>query len=112
MPKGARVVVIECGVVGLVTMGLAMRRGGRRLLLSDPIEGRRAMARGLGASTVIDPTREDLRERVMALTRGRGADVVCEAVGKPEVLDALQRLEAQGQVFVSGRGREENRIVY
>ena len=44
------------------------------------------MARRLGASAVIDPTREDLRERVMTLTRGRGADVVCEAVGKPELV--------------------------
>jgi len=31
-------------------------------------------------------TRESLRERVMDLTHGRGADVVCEAVGKPELV--------------------------
>jgi threonine dehydrogenase-like Zn-dependent dehydrogenase len=35
---------------------------------------------------VIDPTRENLRERVMDLTQGRGAEVVCEAVGKPELV--------------------------
>ena len=29
---------------------------------------------------------ESLRERVMELTKSRGADVVCEAVGKPELV--------------------------
>jgi threonine dehydrogenase-like Zn-dependent dehydrogenase len=44
------------------------------------------MARRLGASVVVDPLRESLKDRVMELTRGRGADVVCEAVGKPELV--------------------------
>jgi threonine dehydrogenase-like Zn-dependent dehydrogenase len=67
-------------------MVLARRRGARRLILSDPIEERRQMARRLGASVVIDPVRESLRDKVMELTGGRGADVVCEAVGKPELV--------------------------
>jgi L-iditol 2-dehydrogenase len=54
--------------------------------MSDPIEERRKMAKSLGAAVVIDPARENLRERVMELTGGRGADVVCEAVGKPELV--------------------------
>src|SRR5712664_3002942 len=81
MPRGATVLVIGGGIMGLVTMVLA-----RRLILSDPIEERRQMARRLGASVVIDPVRESLRDKVMELTGGRGADVVCEAVGKPELV--------------------------
>ena len=61
------------------------------------------MARRLGASVVIDPTREDLRERVMALTRGRGADVVCEAVGKPAlVTESLTLVRPRGVVQLVG----------
>src|SRR3989442_7191051 len=86
MPRGATVLVIGGGIMGLVTMVLARRRGARRLILSDPIEERRRMARRLGASVVIDPVRESLRDKVMELTGGRGADVVCEAVGKPELV--------------------------
>src|SRR2546426_320478 len=86
MPRGATVLVIGGGIMGLVTMVLARRRGARRLILSDPIEERRQMARRLGASVVIDPVRESLRDKVMELTGGRGADVVCEAVGKPELV--------------------------
>lgn len=44
-----------------------------------PIEERRQMAKRLGASVVVDPSREILSERVMELTKGRGADVVCAA---------------------------------
>jgi L-iditol 2-dehydrogenase len=92
MPRGATVLVIGGGLMGLLTMVLARRRGARRLILSDLIEERRRIARRLGARTVVDPAREDLRARVMGLTRGRGADVVCEAVGKPELVAEAVRL--------------------
>jgi L-iditol 2-dehydrogenase len=86
MPPGATALVIGGGIMGLVTMVLARRRGAKRLILSDPLEERRQMARRLGAHVVIDPLNENLRDRVMELTDGRGADVVCEAVGKPELV--------------------------
>jgi L-iditol 2-dehydrogenase len=86
MPRGATVLVIGGGIMGLVTMALAKRRGAKRLILSDPIAERREMARRLGAAVVIDPSRENLRDKIMELTGGRGADVVCEAVGKPELV--------------------------
>jgi L-iditol 2-dehydrogenase len=77
MPRGATALVIGGGIMGLVTMVLAGRLGAKRLILSDPIEERRKMAKSLGAAVVIDPARENLRDRVMELTHGRGADVVC-----------------------------------
>ena len=85
MPPEATVLVIGGGLMGLLSMVLARRRGARRLVLSDPVEERRRAARRLGAHAVVDPAREDLRDRLMALTRGRGADVVCEAVGRPDL---------------------------
>src|SRR5437899_6165183 len=92
MPRGATVLVIGGGPMGLLTMVLARKRGARRLILSDPVEERRLIARRLGAYAVVDPIRESLRDRVLALTRGRGADVVCEAVGKPELVAAALAL--------------------
>jgi L-iditol 2-dehydrogenase len=103
MPRGATVVVVGGGIMGLLTMVLAKRRGARRLILSDPLEERRAMAQRVGASVVVDPTRESLRERVLALTQGRGADVVCEAVGKPElVAEALSLVRPTGVLQLVG----------
>jgi (R,R)-butanediol dehydrogenase/meso-butanediol dehydrogenase/diacetyl reductase len=52
---------------------------------------------------VIDPTRESLHDRVMTLTRQRGADVVCEAVGKPElVAEALTLVRPTGVLQLVG----------
>lgn len=97
------VVVIGGGLMGLLTMALARHRGARRLVLSDPLEGRRRMARRLGAQVVVDPTRESLEARVMALTRGRGADVVCEAVGRPELVqEAVAVARTTGVVNLVG----------
>ena len=103
MPRGATVLVIGGGIMGLLTMALARRRGAKRLILSDPIEERRRIARRLGAHVVIDPSQESLRDRVMALTKDRGADVVCEAVGKPElVAEALALTRATGHLQLVG----------
>ena len=103
MPRGATVLVIGGGIMGLLTMVLARRRGARRLVVSDPLAERRAMAKRVGASIVVDPTREDLRDRVLGLTRGRGADVVCEAVGKPAlVAESLTLVRPGGVVQLVG----------
>jgi L-iditol 2-dehydrogenase len=111
MPRGATVLVIGGGIMGLLTMVLAKRRGARRLILSDPIEERRAMARRVGGTVVVDPTREPLRERVLALTGGRGADVVCEAVGKPElVAEALALVRPAGVLQLVGVNPKGSRL--
>jgi L-iditol 2-dehydrogenase len=103
MPRDATVVVIGGGIMGLLTLALARLRGARHLVLSDPIEERRKAAKRLGASVVVDPTRESLRDRVMALTKGRGADVVCEAVGKPDlVAEALALTRPMGHLQLVG----------
>jgi L-iditol 2-dehydrogenase len=103
MPRGATALVIGLGIMGMLTMVLARRRGAKRLIVSDPIEERRAIARRLGANVVIDPTRENLHDRVMALTRDRGADLVCEAVGKPELVrEAIALTKPTGALQLVG----------
>lgn len=103
MPRGATVLVIGGGIMGLLTMAIARRRGAKRLILAEPIEERRRIAKRLGAHVVIDSSRESLRDRVMALTRNRGADVVCEAVGKPAlVAEAMALTRATGVLQLVG----------
>ena len=111
MPKNATVVVMGGGIMGLLTMVLARRRGARRLVLSDPLEERRQIARKVGASLTVDPTQEDLRERVLKLTDGRGADVVCEAVGKPELVQqALGMVKPTGVLQLVGVNPKDSRL--
>lgn len=109
--RGATAVVIGGGIMGLLTLVFARRRGARRVVLSDPIEERRRIARRLGAAAVVDPAREDLRERVAALTAGRGADVVFEAVGKPElVAEAIALARPTGHVQLVGVNPKGSRL--
>ncbi len=111
MPRGATVLVIGGGIMGLITMAMARKRGAKRLIVSDPLEERRAIARKLGAQVVIDPTRESLDERMRELTKGRGADVVCEAVGKPElVAEALRLVRSAGVVQLVGVNPKGSRL--
>ena len=110
-PRGATVLVIGAGIMGLLTMVLARRRGARRLVVSDPLEERRRTATRLGATLTIDPTRESLRDRVMEVTRGRGADLVCEAVGKPElVAEALALTKPTGALQLVGVNPKGSRL--
>ena len=60
---------------------------------------------------VIDPTHERLDERMRELTKGRGADVVCEAVGKPElVAEALRLVRPTGVVQLVGVNPKGSRL--
>jgi threonine dehydrogenase-like Zn-dependent dehydrogenase len=86
MPRRATVLVTGGGIMGLLTLAFARRRGAATTVLSDPVASRRAAALRLGADHVVDPTAEDLAATVARLTHGHGVDVACEAVGKPELV--------------------------
>jgi L-iditol 2-dehydrogenase len=60
---------------------------------------------------VIDPSRENLRDKIMELTGGRGADVVCEAVGKPElVAEAITLTKPNGFFQLVGVNPKGSRL--
>ena len=103
MPKGATVLVLGGGIMGLLTMAIARRRGAARAILSDPIAERRDVARRMGADHVIDPNQTSVRDSVLELTNGRGADVACEAVGKPAlVAETISMVKPKGIVLLVG----------
>jgi L-iditol 2-dehydrogenase len=71
------------------------------------VTGRRAyrlrLAKELGASLVIDTEAVDAAEAIHELTKGRGADVVIECTGKPDVWELAIRLcRRGGQVVLFG----------
>jgi threonine dehydrogenase-like Zn-dependent dehydrogenase len=90
--RGATVLVIGGGIMGLLTLALARARGAGTTILSDPVAGRREAARALGADVLVDPAGEALAQAVAAATQGRGVDVACEAVGQPALLAEAVRL--------------------
>jgi threonine dehydrogenase-like Zn-dependent dehydrogenase len=94
---GDSVAVVGLGPVGIAAAYFAVRSGARVVGI-DPAAARRSFASEIGASTVCDPTSDDVLDQVWTATGGRGATVVVEASGS-----AGGRLVALGAAAVGGR---------
>jgi threonine dehydrogenase-like Zn-dependent dehydrogenase len=102
------VAVVGQGPIGLLFTGLLTRLGARRLIAIEPLPARRAVARQMGATHVLDPAEVDLPEAVGALTGGVGADLVVEAVGEPETLVmGIELLRRGGALLAFGMPHQE-----
>jgi threonine dehydrogenase-like Zn-dependent dehydrogenase len=79
--KGGEIVAIwGCGPVGQFAIRSVFLLGARRVLAIDTVPERLALARQSGAET-IDFMQEDVYDRIMEITHGRGADACIDAVG-------------------------------
>ncbi len=83
---GDNVVICGSGPVGLAAIAILKRAGGAKVILSEPEPARAAVAKKLGADEVINPLKENLKERVMEITHGMGAKLYLEATGLPTVV--------------------------
>jgi 2-desacetyl-2-hydroxyethyl bacteriochlorophyllide A dehydrogenase len=98
---GETALVFGQGVVGLLITQLLKRAGATQVLVVDPIENRRKLALGVGAYAAFEPG-EDLRERILEATAGRGADVAIEASSSGAALQAaVDAVAAEGTVVVA-----------
>jgi threonine dehydrogenase-like Zn-dependent dehydrogenase len=77
---GETVAVWGCGPVGQFAIRSAFLLNAGRVIAIDTVPERLALAREAGAET-LDFMKEDIYERIMELTRGRGADACIDAVG-------------------------------
>jgi S-(hydroxymethyl)mycothiol dehydrogenase len=82
--RGDTVAVIGCGGVGNAAIAGAAIAGARRVIAVDIDPRKLEWARRFGATDVIDSRETDPVEAIRTLTGGNGADVVIEAVGRPE----------------------------
>jgi threonine dehydrogenase-like Zn-dependent dehydrogenase len=80
LKEGETVAVWGCGPVGQFAIRSAFLLGAGRVLAVDTVPERLALARDAGAET-IDFMKEDVYDRIMELTKGRGADACIDAVG-------------------------------
>ncbi len=75
-----KILILGAGPIGLGQLMLA-KASGADVIIADVVGHSLDLARELGADAVIDSRSEDVVERVMAFTGGRGADIVFECVG-------------------------------
>ena len=101
--RGDSVAVIGCGGVGDAAVLGASLAGARKIIAVDVDPGKLAWARGFGATDVINSRETDPVEGIRALTEGNGADVVIEAVGRPETYQqAFYARDLAGTVVLVG----------
>ncbi|MGO4689659.1 zinc-dependent alcohol dehydrogenase [Glaciibacter sp. 2TAF33] len=77
---GQSIVVLGCGQRGLACI-VAARKGGAGLIITTGLERdahKRALALEFGADLAVNVEQEDIVDRVMELTGGRGVDIVVD----------------------------------
>ena len=85
--RGDTVAVIGCGGVGDAAIAAAALAGARTVIAVDLDDRKLEWARGFGATHTVNAGAGDVVEAIRALTDGNGADVVIEAVGRPETYE-------------------------
>ncbi|MFH9424301.1 NAD(P)-dependent alcohol dehydrogenase [Streptomyces sp. NPDC017529] len=101
---GTTLAVFGAGSVGLSAI-MAAVADGHTVIAIEPLAGRRALARKLGAAAVIDPTAEDdVTAAVRDVTHG-GPHYAVDTTGRPAVVSqALHALRKQGTLALVGIG--------
>ena len=101
--RGDSVAVIGCGGVGAAAIAGARLAGANTIIAVDIDERKLATARELGATHTINSKEKDAVEGIQGLTGGHGADVVIDAVGRPETwLQAFYGRDLAGTVVLVG----------
>ena len=82
--RGDSVAVIGCGGVGAAAIAGARLAGAARIIAIDIDDRKLATASSLGATHTVNSSATDPITAIQELTGGFGADVVIDAVGRPE----------------------------
>ena len=101
--RGDSVAVIGCGGVGNAAVMGARLAGARTIIAVDVDDRKLELARQFGATHTVNSRAGDPVEQIRALTEGNGADVVIEAVGRPETYkQAFYARDLAGTVVLVG----------
>ncbi|MGW3230537.1 S-(hydroxymethyl)mycothiol dehydrogenase [Kitasatospora sp. NPDC001095] len=101
--RGDSVAVIGCGGVGGAAVMGSRLAGAAKIIAVDIDDRKLETARKLGATHTVNSRTTDPVEAIRELTGGNGADVVVEAVGRPETYkQAFYARDLAGTVVLVG----------
>ncbi|WP_200301479.1 S-(hydroxymethyl)mycothiol dehydrogenase [Streptomyces adelaidensis] len=101
--RGDTVAVIGCGGVGDAAIAGSRLAGAAKIIAVDIDDRKLATAKNIGATHTVNSKDTDAVEAIRELTGGFGADVVIEAVGRPETYkQAFYARDLAGTVVLVG----------
>jgi S-(hydroxymethyl)mycothiol dehydrogenase len=101
--RGKSVAVIGCGGVGVAAIAGAKLAGASPIIAVDIDAKKLEAAQRMGATHTVDSSSTDPVEAIQDLTGGFGADIVIEAVGRPETWkQAFYARDLAGTVVLVG----------
>ena len=101
--RGDSVAVIGCGGVGAAAIAGARVAGANKIIAVDIDDRKLTKATELGATHTINSKTTDAVKAIQGLTDGNGADVVIDAVGRPETYrQAFYARDLAGTVVLVG----------
>ena len=101
--RGESVAVIGCGGVGAAAIAGAQLAGATTIIAVDVNPDKLETAKTFGATHTVDSSKVDAVEAIQELTGGFGADVVIDAVGRPETYkQAFYARDLAGRVVLVG----------
>jgi len=93
---GDSVAIIGAGPIGLLHLLIVKGVGAEKVIMIDLVEERLDFAEKLGADETVNAGKENVEEKVRQSTGSYGADVVIEAIGKPQTWEQALRLVRKG----------------
>jgi S-(hydroxymethyl)mycothiol dehydrogenase len=109
--RGKSVAVIGCGGVGVAAIAGSVLAGASTVIAVDIDDRKLEGARKMGATHTVNSTSQDPVTAIQELTGGHGADVVIDAVGRPETWkQAFYARDLAGTVVLVGVPTPEMRI--
>lgn len=112
---GKNVVVLGQGAIGLAFTAMLARSGAASLISVDPLDYRLEYSAKFGATHTLNPTREPTHEAVIEILGGEKPDIVVEAAGYPDTLNAAMKLvKSFGTALMFGiqqRSKEHDFVV-
>ena len=109
--RGDSIAVIGCGGVGNAAIAGARLAGATTIIAIDVDDRKLEWAKEFGATHTINSRESDPVEGVQALTDGNGANVVVDAVGRPETFtQAFYARDLAGTVVLVGVPTPDMRV--
>ncbi len=110
LTEGKTALIIGAGPIGLGVFMAAKLAGATKIIMTDALDYNIQIAKQIGCSHVFNPLKEDVIEKIMSLTDGKGVDVTFLAFGSEGTFkDALNLTKRGGEIVqIAIVGREIN----